>query len=112
MDRLPPIAAAEVFASRQVRLAKTARDPVTDAYPAQADHANVYWIIFLDASYPDTVGYQAVTTVDRSAKAKAKACNILSGAAADQHIPEGSLLWVCFHNARWWIMELACPPVA
>src|SRR5574340_213035 len=82
-------------AKRQPRLAKTVAGGGT--YPARTANPTVYWIVFLDAEYPDAVGNQTLTKVERQSTAIAK-CYSLS----KTYLPENTVIWVFFDHGHWW----------
>lgn len=81
-----------------VRLAKTAKDATSDAYPARP--AKLFPIVFVDATFDATKGDSDLTKNDRTAKAT-QTMYALNGL----YYPEGTLVSVFCFADRWYTAD-------
>lgn len=83
----------------QVRLAVTRPDPGGGGYPLPATNPNAYWLRFVDGTFTEAQGTQAITRYDRSANPSVVARNV-NGSTA--FVPQDTLVLAVRHSGRWW----------
>lgn len=81
------------FHKRHVRLAKTVKGP-DPVYPATG---NVFYIVFLDGSYTETVGTQSPTYIER--QDVDAPTNVVH---SNRYLDEGEIIEALEQNDQWW----------
>ena len=82
--------------SRNPRLARTTS---LGTYPTRADEHNAWEIVFVDTTYDEVAGVEALTITNRRATSPwAVAHNVYN----DPFVPNNTLLMVWRDNNRWW----------